>query len=168
MRRRKVVAQEMRQEWQGGKSKAGCRREITSVNENGAKERPPTKSSRDTWSRVARLVAEHAAVKQVRLSAADHGVTVGFYETPSEPALEEIRQAVRKELSGGWNISVGPNGDWPSLHLHRIDGQTTEIHRAHPASEPAIIWKKINRGDNFVSPIFSTNAKTPNTLPPPR
>lgn len=96
-----------------------------------------------TWSRVARLIGEHPAVKRVRLDNNGHRVTVGFYETPSPETLERIKSAVGRELSGEWDVSLEPDGEWPALHLHRIDSHTTEIHRAHPTKEPQIIWKRI-------------------------
>jgi Zn2+/Cd2+-exporting ATPase len=101
------------------------------------------KPSRHTWARVARLIGDHPAVKQVRLNSQDHGVTVGFYQPPSKEALEEIKSAVRRELSGDWDVSIVGDGELPSLHLHQISRYTTEIHREHPANEPPIIWKGI-------------------------
>ena len=97
----------------------------------------------DTWSHVARLIGDQPEVKQVRLNFRDHGVALGFYRPPSEERMEQIKEAVRRELSGKWDVSIEPNGDWPTLHLHKPDGFTTEIHRAHPPNEPAIIWKRI-------------------------
>jgi hypothetical protein len=38
----------------------------------------------DTWSRVARLIQDYPDVKRVRLNMNKHGVTLGFYEAPSE------------------------------------------------------------------------------------
>jgi hypothetical protein len=102
-----------------------------------------TKSGYDTWERVARLIGDHPAVKQVRLNSQNHGVTVGFYQTPSKEALDEIESAVRRELSGEWDVSIVADGEFPALHLHKISRYTTEIHRDHPASEPPIIWKSI-------------------------
>ena len=29
------------------------------------------------------------------------------------------------------------------IHLHKIDGDTTEFHRAHPTDEPPVIWQHI-------------------------
>lgn len=105
--------------------------------------RPAAKTNHETWARVARLIAEHPAVKQVRLNSQDHGVTVGFYQAPSKKALDEIKSAVCRELSGDWDISVIPDGELPELHLHKISRYTTEIHRDHPENEPPIIWKSI-------------------------
>jgi Zn2+/Cd2+-exporting ATPase len=104
---------------------------------------PAAKTNQGTWTRIARLIADHSAVKQVRLDSQNHGVTVGFYQAPSEEALDEIRSAVRRELSGDWDISVIPDGELPELHLHNISRYTTEIHREHPENEPPIIWKSI-------------------------
>jgi Cd2+/Zn2+-exporting ATPase len=96
-----------------------------------------------TWSRVARLVQDHPEVKQVRLETDVHGVAVGFYKPPSKETLERIESAVRRELSGEWNVSIVPDGASPILHLHKINGHTTEIHRAHPPNEPPVIWRRI-------------------------
>jgi Zn2+/Cd2+-exporting ATPase len=96
-----------------------------------------------TWSRVAQLVRDHPEVKQVRLESDVHGVTVGFYEPPSPEILKEIESAVRHELSGQWDVAIEPDGASPILHLHKIDSHTAEVHRAHPADEPPVIWKPI-------------------------
>jgi Cd2+/Zn2+-exporting ATPase len=101
------------------------------------------KTNHETWAHVARLIADHPAVKQVRLNSQDHGVTVGFYQAPSKEQLDEIKSAVRRELSGDWDISVIPDGELPELHLHKISRYTAEIHREHPENEPPIIWKSI-------------------------
>jgi Zn2+/Cd2+-exporting ATPase len=92
---------------------------------------------------VARLVRNHPEVKQVRLQTDVHGVAVGFYESPSAETLERIKAAVSQELSGQWDVSIEPDGDSPVLHLHKIDARTTEVHRAHPANEPPVIWRSI-------------------------
>jgi len=105
--------------------------------------RPGAKTNHETWARVAGLIADHPAVKQVRLDSQNHGVTVGFYHAPSKDALDEIKSAVRRELSGDWDISLVADGEFPALHLHKISRYTTEIHRAHPDNEPPIIWKSI-------------------------
>ena len=105
--------------------------------------RPAARTNHDTWTRVARLIADHPAVKQVRLDSQNHGVTVGFYQAPSEKALDEIKSAVRRELSREWDVSIEGDGEFPALHLHKISPYTTEIHREHPDSEPTIIWKSI-------------------------
>jgi Cd2+/Zn2+-exporting ATPase len=113
------------------------------MDENPMSNRSAAKTNHETWARVARLIADHPAVKQVRLDSQDHGVTVGFYQAPSEEALDEIKSAVRRELSGDWDISAIPDGALPELHLHKISRYTTEIHRDHPENEPPIIWKSI-------------------------
>jgi Cd2+/Zn2+-exporting ATPase len=92
---------------------------------------------------VARLIGDHPAVKQVRLNLQDHGVTVGFYQAPSKEALEEIKSAVRRELSGDWDVTPLADGEFSTLHLHKISRYATEIHRTHPDNEPPIIWKSI-------------------------
>jgi Cd2+/Zn2+-exporting ATPase len=114
------------------------------VKKNRVSNQTNAKPGRDTWARVVRLIGEHPAVKQVRLNSQNHGVTVGFYQTPSEEALDEIKSAVRRELSGEWDVSIISNGEWPAFHLHKISPYTTEIHRAHPDNEPSIIWKSIS------------------------
>ena len=113
------------------------------MKKNGLPNRGAAKPSRGTWARVARLIGKHPAVKQVRLNSQDHGVTVGFYQAPSQEALDEIKSAIRRELSGDWDISLVADGEFPALHLHKISRYTTEIHRDHPDNEPPIIWKSI-------------------------
>jgi Cd2+/Zn2+-exporting ATPase len=113
------------------------------MEKNGLPNRGAAKPSRGTWARVARLIGKHPAVKQVRLNSQDHGVTVGFYQAPSQEALDEIKSAVRRELSGDWDISLVADGEFPALHLHKISRYATEIHRDHPDNEPPIIWKSI-------------------------
>jgi Zn2+/Cd2+-exporting ATPase len=113
------------------------------MEKNPASDRATAKPGRDTWTRVARLIGDHPAVKQVRLNSQDHGITVGFYQAPSREALDEIESAVRRELSGEWDVSIVADGNSPALHLHKISGYTTEIHQDHPENEPPIIWKSI-------------------------
>jgi Zn2+/Cd2+-exporting ATPase len=96
-----------------------------------------------TWSRVVQLIEAHPDVKQVRLNLNDHSVTVGFYETPSEEALNRIKADARAQLSGEWDVSITPDDKSPMIHLHKIDSYTTEFHRTHPAGEPPVIWKRI-------------------------
>jgi Cd2+/Zn2+-exporting ATPase len=103
----------------------------------------PAKASAGTWSRVVRLIEAHPDVKQVRLNINDHSVTVGFYETPSEETLNQIKTDVRAELSGGWDVSIKPDDKAPTIHLHKLDNYTTEFHRAHPSDEPSVIWKRV-------------------------
>ena len=102
-----------------------------------------TEASAGTWSRVVRLIEAHPDVKQVRLNINDHSVTAGFYETPSEETLNQIKTDVRAELSGEWDVSIKPDDKSPTIHLHKLDNYTTEFHRAHPADEPPVIWKSI-------------------------
>jgi Zn2+/Cd2+-exporting ATPase len=101
------------------------------------------KASAGTWSRVVRLIEAHPDVKQVRLNVNDHSVTVGFYETPSEETLNQIKTDVCAELSGEWDVSIKPDDKSPTVHLHKIGNYTTEFHRAHPADEPPVIWRSI-------------------------
>jgi Cd2+/Zn2+-exporting ATPase len=89
------------------------------------------------------VLEEHPAVKQVRLDADGHRVTVGFYEPPSRNVLENIKTTVRRELSRDWDVDLLSDGRWPALHLHKIDSHTAEFHRAHPQDEPSVIWKRI-------------------------
>jgi Cd2+/Zn2+-exporting ATPase len=96
-----------------------------------------------TWSRVVRLIETHPDVKQVRLNVNDHSVTVGFYETPSEEALNQIKNDVLAALSGQWDVSITSDNKLPTVHLHKIDNYTTEFHRTHPSDEPPVIWKRI-------------------------
>ena len=103
----------------------------------------PAEASAGTWSRVVRLIEAHPDVKQVRLNINDHSVTVGFYETPSEETLNQIKTDVRAELSGEWDVSIKPDDKSPTVHLHKIGNYTTEFHRAHPADEPPVIWRSI-------------------------
>ena len=92
---------------------------------------------------MVRLIEAHPDVKQVRLNINEHSVTVGFYETPSEEALNRIKNDVRAALSGQWDVSITPDNKSPTIHLHKIDNYTTEFHRAHPSDEPPVIWKRI-------------------------
>ena len=96
-----------------------------------------------TWSRVVRLIETHPDVKQVRLNINEHSVSVGFYETPSEEALNRIKNDVGAALSGQWDVSITPDDKSPMIHLHKLDNYTTEFHRAHPSDEPTVIWKRI-------------------------
>ena len=109
------------------------------MDKNPVSNRSPADTNHETWAHVARLIADHPAVKQVRLNSQNHGVTVGFYQAPSEKALEEIKATVRRELSGNWDISILADGEFPALHLHKISRYATEIHRDHPDNEPPII-----------------------------
>ena len=79
----------------------------------------------------------------MRLNINEHSVSVGFYETPSEEALNRIKNDVRAALSGQWDVSITPDDKSPMIHLHKIDNYTTEFHRAHPSDEPPVIWKRI-------------------------
>jgi Zn2+/Cd2+-exporting ATPase len=92
---------------------------------------------------VARLIRDHPEVKRLRLDMDEHGVIAGFREVPSKELLERIESAVRAELSGRWDVSIEPDGESPTVHLHKIDNHTTEFHRAHSPNEPAVIWKRI-------------------------
>ena len=95
------------------------------------------------WSRVVRLIEAHPEVKQVRLNVKEHSVSVGFYETPSEETLNQIKTDVRAVLSGQWDVSITSDSKSPTIHLHKLDNHTTEFHRAHPFDEPPVIWKRI-------------------------
>jgi len=92
-----------------------------------------------TWSRVVRLIETHPDVKQGRLNVSDHSVTVGFYETPSDEALNRIKNDVLTALSGQWDVSIKSDNKLQTVHLHKIDNYTTEFHRPHPSDEPPLI-----------------------------
>ena len=79
----------------------------------------------------------------MRLNVNDHSVTVGFYETPSEETLNRIKTDVLAELSGQWDVSITSDDKLRTVHLHKIDSDTTEFHRDHPADEPPVIWRRI-------------------------
>jgi hypothetical protein len=113
------------------------------VDKNPVSNRSAGDTNHETWAHGARLIADHPAVKRVRLNSQNHRVTIGFYQAPSEKALDEIKSAVRRELSGDWDISIVADGEFPALHLDNISRYTTEIHRDHPDNEPPIIWKSI-------------------------
>ena len=81
-------------------------------------------TNHETWAHVARLIADHPAVEQVRLNSQNHGVTVGFYQAPSQEALEEIKSSSPANSSGDWDISIVADGEFPALHLHKISGYT--------------------------------------------
>jgi Cd2+/Zn2+-exporting ATPase len=103
----------------------------------------PSDGATGTWSRVVRLIEAHPDVKQVRLNKNEHSVSVGFYESPSQETLNRIKTDVCTALSGEWDVSITPDDHSPMIHLHKIDGDTTEFHRAHPSDEPPVIWKRI-------------------------
>jgi Zn2+/Cd2+-exporting ATPase len=103
----------------------------------------PGRTAANTRKRLSRILERHPEVKQVRLNSDEHGVAIGFYETPSKAALEQIEASVRKQLSGNWDVLIEPDIDSPVVHLHKIDNHTAELHRAHPRNEPQVIWKRI-------------------------
>ncbi len=104
-------------------------------------QRPDATAS--TWLRVVQLIEAHTDVKQVRLNMNEHSVSIGFYDTPSEETLDQIKNDVRAALSGQWDVSITPDDKSPTIHLHKLDNYTTEFHRAHPSDEPPVIWKRI-------------------------
>src|SRR5436190_19981357 len=73
----------------------------------------------------------------------EHSVSIGFYDTPLEVTLEQIKNDVRAALSGQWDVSITPDDKSPTIHLHKLDNYTTEFHRAHPSDEPPVISKRI-------------------------
>ncbi len=83
------------------------------MEKNPVSGRSTADTNHETWAHVARLIADHPAVKQVRLNSQDHDVTVGFYQAPSQEALDEIKSAVRRELSGDWDFSIVAGGQFP-------------------------------------------------------
>ena len=104
-------------------------------------QRPDATAS--TWLRVVQLIEAHTDVKQVRLNVNEHSVSVGFYDTPSEETLDQIKNDVRAALSGQWDVWITPDDKSPTIHLHKLDNYTTEFHRAHPSDEPPVISKRI-------------------------
>ena len=100
-------------------------------------------SQENVWSRAAHLLERHSEVKQLRLDTDGHKLTIGFHQLPSEQRLKEIESAARAELSGNWDVSIEPDSSFPAMHLHKIDGHTTEVHRRHRPDEPPVVWKRI-------------------------
>ena len=96
-----------------------------------------------TWWRVVRLIETHPDVKQVRLNMNEHSVSVGFYDAPSQEVLNRIKTDVSAALSGQWDVSITPDDNSPTIHLHKLDNYTTEFHRPHPSDEPPVIWTRI-------------------------
>ena len=113
------------------------------VTDQSIPDAPRAEGNARTWSRVVRLIEEHPDVKQVRLNLNEHSVSVGFYETPAQETLHRIKTDVSAALSGEWDVSITPDDNSPTIHLHKIDRYTTEFHRAHPSDEPPVIWKRI-------------------------
>ena len=72
-----------------------------------------------TWLRVVQLIEAHTDVKQVRLNMNEHSVSVGFYDTPLEETLDQIKKDVRAALSGQWDVSITPDDKSPTIHLHK-------------------------------------------------
>jgi Cd2+/Zn2+-exporting ATPase len=101
------------------------------------------KSSATAADHVAHILEQYSDVKQVRLDPIRHTVHIGFYRLPSSNVLADIESTVRKELAGDWNITLQPLETSAAFHLHQIDGGPTEFHRAHPADEPKILWRRI-------------------------
>jgi Zn2+/Cd2+-exporting ATPase len=95
-----------------------------------------------TWSRISRFLERHPEIKQVRLDNEGHRLAVGFYEPPSDETLNRIKSVVGEELPEEWNISETSESE-TKIHSHKIDNHTAEFHRAHPANEPRVIWKRI-------------------------
>src|SRR5437762_5053149 len=73
----------------------------------------------------------------------EHSVSVGFYDTPLQETLDQIKKDVRAALSGQWDVSITPDDKSPTIHLHKLDNYTREFHRAHPSDEPPVISKRI-------------------------
>jgi len=80
-------------------------------------QRPDATAS--TWLRVVQLIEAHTDVKQVRLNMNEHSVSIGFYDTPSEETLDQIKNDVRAALSGQWDVSITPDDKSPTIHLHK-------------------------------------------------
>src|SRR6266498_1600075 len=113
------------------------------MEKNPVSGRTAAKPNRDTWARVAQVIGDHPVVKQVRLNSQNHGVTVGFYQAPSQEALDQIKSAVRRELPGDCAVPIAADSEFSALHLPKITRYTTEMHRDHPDNEPPIIWRSI-------------------------
>jgi len=113
------------------------------VNDSTANSSSPAKPGRRTWSYVARLVHDHPQVKQLRLDRDARTLTLGFYDAPSDELLESIKLDVARGFSGEWDVAIRKDGSESLLHLHYIDGHTTEVHRPHPPNEPPVIWKRV-------------------------
>ena len=100
-------------------------------------------ANNDIDSRVERILAKELEVKQLRVDAHARKIDVGFYNPPSLELFQRVETQVRREFDGQWEISVQPNAPSPLFHRHRINDHITEFHRAHPAVEPRLIWKRI-------------------------
>ena len=94
-------------------------------------------------SRVARLLEREPQVKQVRVNEVSRKIDVGFYERAPEDVLLRIEEEVRLEFVGHWDISMQADEESPLFHQHQIDPHVAEFHRAHPAAEPRLTWKRI-------------------------
>ncbi len=101
------------------------------------------KTASSAWPRIARILERHPEVKQVRVDTDGRKVAVGFYETPSDELIDRVKAIVGDELSGQWDVSVNSFDAPANLHFHKINGHTTEFHRAHPANEPRLIWREL-------------------------
>src|SRR5438132_1100962 len=97
----------------------------------------------DIDSRVAPILAKESEVKQLRVDAHARKIDVGFYSPPSLELFQRVEMQVRREFDGEWEISVQPSAPSPLFHRHQINDHITEFHRAHPAVEPRLIWKRI-------------------------
>jgi len=106
---------------------------------NGHEARP----LRDLESPVVRILAAESEVKQLRVDAQARKIDIGFYNPPSKRLLHRIQAEVRQEFDGEWDISLHPSERSPPFHRHRINDHIAEFHRAHPADEPRLIWKRI-------------------------
>ena len=107
------------------------------------KAEPESQSVSSIDSRVARLLERQPEIKQLRVDERERRISIGFYRSPSNDLLDQIQTEVHRELDGHWHISVHSGNHSPLFHQHRINEDIVEFHRAHPAHEPRLIWKRI-------------------------
>jgi Cd2+/Zn2+-exporting ATPase len=94
-------------------------------------------------ARVARLLEQVPAVKQLRADEISGRIDVAFYYEPSPELLMAVEGAVRAEFGGHWKLAThNENGAFP-FHRHLVSEHISEFHRPHPAREPRLIWRRI-------------------------
>jgi Cd2+/Zn2+-exporting ATPase len=109
-------------------------------------------------SRVARLLERQPEIKQLRVDERERRISIGFYRSPPNDLLDRIQTEVHRELDGHWRISVHSGNHSPLFHQHRINENIVEFHRAHPAHEPRLIWKRI------LLPVWRNRPARPATI----
>jgi Zn2+/Cd2+-exporting ATPase len=107
---------------------------------------------------VARLLERQPEIKQIRVDERERRISIGFYRSPSNDLLDRIQTEVHRELDRHWHISVHSGNHSPLFHQHRINENTVEFHRAHPAHEPRLIWKRI------LLPVWRNRPAPPATI----